>query len=580
MKRPFRIYVICVMLIILLSSVCGVQANAQMSSTIRVLLKRLKVEDVLRIDVQGTYMLGDGSMLFSDGAELTIALRDGRLVLHADQMAAVIGEEMRLVRCEGEKNGALRLNESDGLYEGDLHLSVQDGVIRPILHIYIEDYLLGVVPYEMGDSFPLEALKAQAIAARTYALKRSGDPGDYDVEDTTNDQAFKGRSDSSPLSEQAVVETEGLCGTYKGELADCYYSASNGGQTELGDHVWPTDEPDAYGYMDMRDDPFDYENDASTVKRFTIRKKPGEAGVGSALHSALVAALKEPLEALGHTAEDSLVRFDEVVDILLTTPKFEEPSRLMTQVQFDVRLSVREYTFRDTSVAGGEPAPVIALEPLDAATPAPTPKPTATPAYSPYQAIDGIFSVTLPLFPDAEKAMGLSINVYQNELMRVVDIGSAFMLESRRFGHGVGMSQRGAQQMAGKYGMTCEQILSFYYPGMAVMRYQGEKEPLPTPDMELMATPAPTPSPTPRPTLMPVTREKLPKGAYIAVVSNISEESSLNLRERPSLSSDVLRRLYKNQELIVLEDTKDGWSHVKTDVIEGYVRSEYLQTAE
>ena len=79
---------------------------------------------------------------------------------------------------------------------------------------------------------------------------------------------------------------------------------------------------------------------------------------------------------------------------------------------------------------------------------------------------------------------------------------------------------------------------------------------------------------------MPVTREKLPKGAYIAVVSNISEESSLNLRERPSLSSDVLRRLYKNQELIVLEDTKDGWSHVKTDVIEGYVRSEYLQTAE
>jgi len=577
MKRPFRFYVICLMLVVLLCSACGVEANAQMDSTIRVWLNRLKIKDALRIDVLGTYMLEDGSMLFSDGAEITVVLRDDKLVLHTQQMAVVIGNEMKLIRCE--EGGALRLNDSDGLYEGNLHLSVQDGVIRPILHIYIEDYLLGVVPYEMGDSFPLEALKAQAIAARTYALKRSGNSGDYDVEDTTNDQAFKGRSDSSPLSEQAVRETEGMCGTYKGKLADCYYSASNGGQTELGEHVWPKDELDAYGYMDMRDDPFDYENDASTVKRFTLPKKPGETGVGAALHSAMVSALKEPLEALGYTAEDNLVRVDEIVDVLLITPKFDEPSRLMTQIQFDVKLSVREYTFRDTS-AHDTLAPIDGAQMPPDATPSPAPMPTATPAYSPYKEIEGVFAVVLPVFPDAEKAMGLSINVYQNELMRVVDIGSAFMIESRRYGHGVGMSQRGAQQMAGKYGMTCEQILSFYYPGMAVMSYAGEKQPLPTPDIELMATPAPTPSPTPRPTLMPVTKNKLPKGAYVAVVSNISEESSLNLRAEPSLSSDILRRLYKNQELIVLKDIKDGWSHVKTDVIEGYVRSEYLQTAE
>ena len=574
-RRPFRFYAACLMLLVLLCSVCGVHANAQIDPTIRVWLKRLKVEDTLRIDVQGTYMLEDGSMLFSDGAELAVVLRDGQLVLHTQQMAVVIGKEMKLMRCD--ETGALTLNDSDGRYEGDLYLSIQDGVIRPVLHIYIEDYLLGVVPYEMGDSFPLEALKAQAIAARTYALKRSGDPADYDVEDTTNDQAFKGRSDSSPLSEQAVRETEGLCGTYKGKLADCYYSASNGGQTELGDHVWPTDEPDAYGYMDMRDDPFDYENDASTVKRFTLKKKPGEDGVGAALHSAMVSALKEPLEAMGYTAEDNLVRFDEIVDVLLLESKFPEPSRLMTQLQLDVKLSVREYTFKDTTVYPDAVSPEGSQ--IDA-TPAPTPMPTATPAYSPYKAVDGVFAVILPIFPDAEKAMGLSINVYQNELMRVVDIGSAFMFESRRFGHGVGMSQRGAQQMAAKYAMTCEQILSFYYPGMDVMAYTEERNPMPTPDMELMATPAPTPSPTPRPTLMPVTKKKLPRGAYIAVVSNISEESSLNLRAEPTLSSDVLRRLYKNQELIVLKDTKDGWSHVKTDVIEGYVRSEYLQTAE
>ena len=250
----------------------------------------------------------------------------------------------------------------------------------------------------------------------------------------------------------------------------------------------------------------------------------------------------------------------------------------MTNAQFEVKVSVREYTYRDTTPAESaqSQAELVSAE----TTPTPTPAPTATPAYSPYKKLNHVFRVTLPIFPDAEKAMGLSINVYQNELMRVMDTGSAFVIESRRYGHGVGMSQRGAQQMAAKYGMTCEQILAFYYPGMNVMMYDAGKAPLPTPDMELMATPVPTPSPTPRPTLMPVTKEKLPRGAYVAVVSNISEESSLNLRQSPSLSAEILRRLYYNQELIVLKDTKDGWSKVKTDVIEGYVRSEYLQTVQ
>ena len=580
MKRPIRQILIWALFAALLVSFPGAYAGAQIEPTIRVWLKRLKTEDALRIGVQGSYMLGDGSMTFSDGAEMTVVLRGNQLVLHTGQVAVVMGEKMKLVRCEDEAGSALRLGGSDGLYEGDLLLDIQYGVIRPILHIFIKDYLLGVVPYEMGDSFPLEALKAQAITARTYALQRSGSTGDYDVEDTTNDQAYKGRSSSHPVSEQAVRETEGLCGTYKGKLADCYYSASNGGQTELGQHVWPTDDPDAFGYMDMRDDPYDLENDASVVKRFTLKKKPGESGVGTALHSALVAAMEDQLAALGAQADDSLVRFDEIVSVETAEPKFEEPSRLMTQLRFKVKISVRDYTFRDESQKEIGPQETQQGDPAAETTPGPTPAPTATPAYSPYKKIKDTLTVTLPIFTDAEKAMGLSINVYQNELVTVYDIGSAFMLESRRFGHGVGMSQRGAQQMAGKYGMTCQQILSFYYPGMEVKRANVQKNPLPTVDAALMATPAPTPSPTPRPTLMPVSTEKLPKGAYMAVVSNISEDSSLNLRQSPSLSSDVLRRLYKDQKLIVLKTSKDGWAHVKTDVVEGYVRSEYLQTAE
>ena len=574
--RPLRFFALMLSMVLLLFAMPGVEAGAQTSSTIRVWLRRLKVEDTLHISVQGEYMLDDGSMRFSDGAELVIALRGNQLVLHTGAMAAVMGPSMKLVRCESETPGALLLQGNDGLYEGDLMLTANDGVILPVLHIYIEDYLLGVVPYEMGDSFPLEALKAQAIAARTYALRKSGSGDDYDVEDTTNDQAYKGRSSSSPLSEQAVRETEGLCGTYQGKLAWCYYSASNGGQTELGQHVWPSDNPDEYAYMDMRDDPYDYENDASVVKRYTLKKKPGKEGVGPALHSALVSALEEPLNAMGYPADDLLVRIDEISGVRAVSPKFAEPSRLMTELEFDLKISVRSYTYRDESLGGISDA---AAAPAPDATPSPTPAPTATPAFSPYTKIKEKLTVTMPIFPDAEKALGMSINVYQNELVTVYDIGSSFMIESRRFGHGVGMSQRGAEQMARKYGMTYEQILAFYYPGMSISQYISPRNPLPVIDMSIMATPAPSPSPTPRPTPMPVSKDKLPRGAYIAVVSNISADSSLNLRASPSLSSDILRRLYIDQELIVLKDTKDGWSHVKTDVIEGYVRSEYLQAA-
>lgn len=563
-----RLFVLPFALLILIMAV-AFPASADTPSSIRVYLRRLQVEDTLRVTVKGQYATQDGRLSFSDGAKLVVVLRGNQLVLHTGQTAVVMGSSIKLVRCQSETPGYLLLNDGTGMYEGDLSLDIVENAIRPILTINVEDYLLGVVPFEMGDSFPLEALKAQAVTARTYALRKSGSSGAYDVEDTTNDQAYRGRTTSSPLSEQAVTETKGLCGVYRGALASCFYSASNGGQTELGQHVWPTDAPDAYGYMDMRDDPYDLENRNSVVKRYTLQKKPGEKGIGEALHQALTTAMGEQLSALGVEADGELVRFDEIQSVEAVTPKYDGDSRLMTELRFTVKISVRDYTFRQT------PSPQLAASSTPHADE--TPAPTATPAFSPYRKVKEAVTVTLPIFTEAERAMGLSINVSQNELITVSDIGSAFLIESRRFGHGVGMSQRGAEQMARQYGMTYEQILAFYYPGMGLVSYDTGSAPLPTLNAELMATPAPTPSPTPRPTLMPVSTNQMPEGAYLAVVSNIDEDSTLNLREQPSTSGEVIRRLYKNQPLIVLSVSKDGWAHVKTDVMEGYVRSEYLQ---
>lgn len=571
-KRICAFIILCAIILC-----CGVhpQAHAEPRKDIRVYLRRLKIEDTIHIRINGEYMVNDGMMLLRDGTEMDIILRENQLIMHFNGLAATFGTSVTLKRLQSDHNSSLQLQYTDGLYEGDLSLSIAENVILPVLTINVEDYLLGVVPYEMGDSFPLEALKAQAIAARTYAMRKSGANALYDVEDTTNDQAYKGRSSSHPVSEQAVKETAGMCGVYKGSLAQCYYSASNGGQTELGQHVWPTSAPDAYGYMDMRDDPYDYENEASSVRRFTLNKRPGEEGIGAALHSVLVNALSGQLAALGYSAEDDLIRFDEILSLHAHTPKFTGDSRLMTELTFSVRLSVRDALFRDFSLADIEP-----VTPAPSATPSPTPAPTATPAYSDYRAIEQPLTVTVPYFTLCERAMGLSINVYENELITVLDIGSAYLIESRRFGHGVGMSQRGAEQMARKYGMTYEQILAFYYPSMTVETFDTSLEPLPTPAAVLAGTPVPTPSPTPRPTLMPVTTDHMKKKEYLAVVTNIDADSSLNLRQAPSLSAEVLRRLYKDQQLIVISTTADGWAHVRTDVIEGYVKTDYIQKAE
>ena len=335
-----RLFVLPFALLILIMAV-AFPASADTPSSIRVYLRRLQVEDTLRVTVKGSMprrTAGCPSLTAQSWSSSSAGIN---WCLHTGQTAVVMGSSIKLVRCQSETPGYLLLNDGTGMYEGDLSLDIVENAIRPILTINVEDYLLGVVPFEMGDSFPLEALKAQAVTARTYALRKSGSSGAYDVEDTTNDQAYRGRTTSSPLSEQAVTETKGLCGVYRGALASCFYSASNGGQTELGQHVWPTDAPDAYGYMDMRDDPYDLENRNSVVKRYTLQKKPGEKGIGEALHQALTTAMGEQLSALGVEADGELVRFDEIQSVEAVTPKYDGDSRADDRSPLPYRQNIR-----------------------------------------------------------------------------------------------------------------------------------------------------------------------------------------------------------------------------------------------
>ena len=106
----------------------------------------------------------------------------------------------------------------------------------------LEDYLRGVVPNELSPlAFPrLEALKAQAVAARTYALAHLGDYASkgYDLCATPACQVYRGQSSEQPLSDRAVAETKGVVATFRGKPINAYYTSTCGGHTEDGGTIF------------------------------------------------------------------------------------------------------------------------------------------------------------------------------------------------------------------------------------------------------------------------------------------------------------------------------------------------------
>jgi stage II sporulation protein D len=108
--------------------------------------------------------------------------------------------------------------------------------------INVEDYLRGVVPLEMGKTSPAEteAVKAQAIAARTYAYNRMAEHSaeSFDVVKTIADQVYGGTSVETPEADAAIVATEGLVMTWNGAVAQVYFHSTCGGRTANIHEVW------------------------------------------------------------------------------------------------------------------------------------------------------------------------------------------------------------------------------------------------------------------------------------------------------------------------------------------------------
>ena len=585
MFRRFLSLLLC--LFFFTASIHVLPAGAEEAApSIRVLLRRLALTDRIDLSLSGAYSLSWGKnsrMLLPAGSELTVQVRQDQLILFFSGASLNCGAKLLLARVASDSaekasrtallSHGLRIAPGDALYLGDLALTVSGGQLQPVLSISVEDYLLGVVPYEMSDDFPLEALKAQAVCARTYALGRVDPKKAWDVVDTTNDQVFRGLTGGHSRSAEAVAATAGLVGYSGGALAHCYYSASNGGQTELPSHVWAGEESSRC--FATVDDPYDVENPESIVKKASFRKDA--SGLPEPLLEMIIPAILAQPQMADYVQQPDCLRLDAVTEVSLSKPRFRSPSRLMTKLNLTLQVSGRRL------LAPVTPDPLTYEPEEDLVSPLPLETPSSGPVLSSFTPV-GTFTLSLDLFPALIRVLGLSIYGADNEIITVSEEADRFVLTAGRYGHGVGMSQRGAQWMAGKYKKNFQQILSFYFPGMVLKKAASGAAQLSTPDPLLAETPGPAATPTPRPTLMPVSEASLndlPEGAWLASVENIEDDSSLNLRADPSPAGEILMRLYKHQRLVVLETCEDPvWVHVRTDAVEGYVMVSFLEKAE
>jgi len=127
-------------------------------------------------------------------------------------------------------------------YRGNIEINIdkENGKLNVINIIGIEEYLYGVLKKEISPRWPKETLKAQAIAARTFAIFNMNkyiDKG-YNICATTNSQAYGGVNHEDPLTNKAVDETRGVIMVYKGEPINAVYHSDSGGYTEDSENVW------------------------------------------------------------------------------------------------------------------------------------------------------------------------------------------------------------------------------------------------------------------------------------------------------------------------------------------------------
>ena len=188
-------------------------------------LRAVKVYDMRTKKLIMRTRLNDDALVF---------IKEGRLMLDQRFLTAsrirLVPEAGEYIRVRGKR------------YRGQIDIAChnQNNGLQIVNYIPLEDYIQGVVPNEVPASWPLEALKAQAIAARTFALyKMSGRQGQpYDLDASTNSQVYRGLDSEKEAANLAVKHTRGLVAVYQGKFIAAFYHSNCGGRTDNIRNVW------------------------------------------------------------------------------------------------------------------------------------------------------------------------------------------------------------------------------------------------------------------------------------------------------------------------------------------------------
>ncbi len=189
-----------------------------------------------------------------DAAGVAHSLPPGEVVVTPELEISLDGAPVALAGPLTFRPGAGAPLELDGRgYRGDLRVSVVQGALQVVDYVGLDAYLLGVVPGEVPKEWPAEALRAQAVAARSYALASLVKGRQWDLYADVRSQVYYGVERESPSTTAAVKATRSEVLLYDGKVVTAFYYSSSGGRTAASEDVFGV----ASAYLQSVDDPWD-----------------------------------------------------------------------------------------------------------------------------------------------------------------------------------------------------------------------------------------------------------------------------------------------------------------------------------
>ncbi len=315
--------------------------------------------------------------------------------------------------------------------------------IQVINHIHIENYLYGVVPKEIPASSHIEALKAQSIVARSYAYKNidKHSADGFDLCDTTHCQVYMGLDNEHQSTNKAIDETYGEFVTYNGSIVETPYHSTSGGKTVSSVDSWGGNLP----YLIGVEDEFSVNSpNSSWTIEFSLRDMESKL-----LAAGIYVGEIQDIE-VQDTTESNRVKNLKVVG----SNKTETISGV--KMQSALNLKSRWFDIKTEGDSNGISSTVYVVDG------------------------NGIMPVSISL-DKAYIVDGKNRPVSRSGVIRAItstNVGTIasvysesptrFVVSGRGYGHGVGMSQYGAMEMA-KQGFSYKDIITHYYSGVEIM---------------------------------------------------------------------------------------------------------------